>query len=136
MPSRRVSPGDLPLALALLTAGVVAIAFASRYGRAPFDFLPGMEGCLVAGIVGFGLALLAGASFRQALLMMIPILAAQALGVRVHHASPLAAFGVEALLFGAVGAVLAWRARPAVTQQPSEERVEARFLAPRRAVTR
>lgn len=65
-----------------------------------------MDGCLTAGCIGFCLALLAGAPFRQALLLLLPIVGVQVVGTQVHHASLLGALGVEALVVGLIGAAI------------------------------
>ena len=116
---------DLPLALVLLAAGVSAIAFAASRSPAAFHFLPSMDGCVTAGCVGFCLALIAGTPFRQALFLLLPIASAQAVGARVHDASFFAVFGIEALVVGLIGTVLALRAHPpapAPTPRPARVR--------------
>ncbi len=109
MASPRVS-GDLPLALVLLTAGAASALVASRQSAVAFHFLPSMDGCLTAGCVGFLLALLSGASYRRALFMLLPIVSAQVLGARVHGASLFSVLGIEAMVVGGVGVVLAMHA--------------------------
>lgn len=128
MASPRASQ-DLPLALVLLTAGVAAIAFAASRSPAAFHFLPSMDGCLTAGCVGFCLALIAGAPFRQALFLLLPIVSAQAVGARVHDASFFAVFGIEALVVGLVGTALALRAHP-VTPAPAPRPARVRRAHP------
>jgi hypothetical protein len=133
MASPRSSTTDLPLALVLLAAGVTSIAVASARSPVAFHFLPSMDGCLTAGCVGFCLALIAGAPFRQALLLLLPIVGVQTMGARVHDASFLAVFGIEALVVGLVGTVLALRAHPVAptpTPTPTPRPLRARRAHP------
>jgi hypothetical protein len=115
----RPSSGDLPLASGLLATGIVLLAIASRQGPAAFHFIPAMDGCLTMGVAGFCLALAAGVPYQQALTLLVPIAGAQVLGARMHQASVFAVFGIEAAVFGVIGAALALYARPAPAPQPA-----------------
>ena len=103
----RSSPFDLPLALALFTAGGLAMMAASHANPAAFHFIPSMDGCVTVGVAAILLVLAAGLPYRYAVLFLPPILALQYLGARVHGASFLAVLGVEAAVVGAVGALIA-----------------------------
>jgi hypothetical protein len=94
----------------LAIGGALAVGIATRAQPNALALLPGMDGCLTAGVVAFGLALLHGLSYQAALGILAPIAVIQAIGAASTGASVPAVLGVEAVVVGLVGCLLRARA--------------------------
>ena len=109
MPSRaaRTLPDlDTSLGATLLVAGGAALAFGVARTPTALAMVPAMDGCLVAGGVALLLALSAGVRYPRALALLLPLVLIQLVGCRVHHASPVAVLGLEAIVVGGIGVLL------------------------------
>lgn len=93
---------DRSLALALMGGGAVVIAVASRIERAPFFFLPGIDGAMTMVIVATALLLLDGTTIRRTLAIVLSIMALEATALYATHTPLLAPLGIEALGAGAL----------------------------------
>ena len=98
---------DATLAAAMTLVGLVGMTYASLTMRQPFAMLPGMDGALTAGVLGFGFALLHGLRYRDVVRMLVPVVGVQIAGCIVHHESIIAIIGLELVVVGGIGVVLA-----------------------------
>jgi hypothetical protein len=98
---------DIALAGAVTLCGAIGMVYGVVTQRQPFAMLPGMDGALTAGLLGFGFALLHGLRYRDVLRMLIPVLGIQVGGCLVHGESVVAIIGLELTVVGMVGLALA-----------------------------
>ncbi len=121
---------DSLIVVGLLAAGAVMLALAVRRDPHALQMLPGLDGCLTAGIVGLLLALLEGLPFRRSLAILAPVVALQVIACRAASTSPLPVLGIELLAYGALGALITGRSRQqaqaASREAPSERALPAR----------
>ncbi|WP_437959180.1 hypothetical protein WME76_05705 [Sorangium sp. So ce119] len=98
------SSGNLPIALVLLVGGALLWLRAAQRTPSALALLPGVDGCLTAGIVGVLLALLHGIPYRTALLTVaFPIALVQLLASELAGFSFLPVLGIELTAFGLFG---------------------------------
>lgn len=117
----------------LIVVGAVALIIAPMRDKSAFVMSPGLEGCLTAGVVGLALAILGGVGYRTTVALALPIFLAQYLGCRGSGEPVLATLGLEALLLGLLGIVMAPREAPAPTRLQAVPRGAAKFSRRRRA---
>jgi hypothetical protein len=99
-------------------AGAFALVIATLRDKGAFVMSPGLEGCLTAGVVGLALAILGGVGYRTTVALALPIFLAQYLGCRGSGEPVLATLGLEALMLGLLGIVMAPREARAVKAAP------------------
>jgi hypothetical protein len=104
--SFRVS--DTTLAVLTTVLGLAAVAHSVVTQREPFAMLPGMDGALTAGLLGFAFAMLHGLRYGDVLRALVPVLGIQIGGCLVHGESVVAIVGLEFLVVGLVGMVLVY----------------------------
>lgn len=111
---------DLIWALVVAGAGAAAMFFALRAHWKPGDLDPGIEGCMTAGIVGFGMAMLHPLPYRWALGLCAPVLAAECLVMRYAGgtATAVGLVGIQLVIMGLAGLATALRE----PTQPESER--------------
>jgi len=97
---------DTTLALLVGFSGAASMAIGVSMHRHPFSALPGYDGAITMGLLGFAFALLHGVPYRKLLLALGPIVAIQIVGGQRYQASVLALVGLELALFGVVGLVM------------------------------
>ncbi|WP_233561467.1 hypothetical protein [Sorangium cellulosum] len=98
------SSGNLPIALVLLVGGALLWLRAAQRTPGALALLPGVDGCMTAGIVGVLLALLHGIPYRTALLSAaLPIALVQLLASELAGFSFLPVLGIELTAFGLFG---------------------------------
>jgi len=98
---------DTTLAMTVTAIGLAGVAFGVVTERQPFAMLPGMDGALTMGILGFAFALLHGIRYRDVLRALIPVLGIQIGGCLVHGESVPAIVGLELTVVGVVGLAMA-----------------------------
>jgi hypothetical protein len=107
MPSpRRLSNGTLGTLIA--AAGIVMMTIGVSSSAHPFAALPGMDGAMAAGTIGFVLALLHGLSFRRSVEIIAPVVLVQVLVSFRHDCTVLALIGLELGIFGLLGIASSW----------------------------
>jgi hypothetical protein len=135
MQQREKSAANLWLAAALIASGTALwIGAVSRNPNA-MSMLPGVDGCLVTGIVAMLLALLEGLPYRTALIQVgVPVVAVQIAITRVIGVNFFPMLGVEMLVFGVLGVAFSKLPEPAPRRAPPERHdgdVDARRTAHR-----
>lgn len=112
---------DTALAVILAGLGLAGVAYAASTQAQPFAMLPGMDGALTMGVLGFGFALLHGMRYRDVLRMLIPVLGVQVGGCLVHGESIVAIVGLELAFVGVVGIAMA-AVLSSVSPRPADRR--------------
>jgi hypothetical protein len=102
----KISDGSLGTLLA--TIGIIMMCAAVLTDKQPFAALPGMDGAMTAGTLGFILALLHGLSFRRSLQLMTPIVFVQAVGSTLYQCNIVALIGLELGIYGLIGIAVTW----------------------------
>ena len=104
MNTRRLSEiSDATLSLIVAVVGMVGIAIGFSTVAHPFNISPSLDGALMAGQLGFVLAMLHGLKFRRVLWMMAPVIGVLAVAALRQHESAFALVGVTLTLYGVVG---------------------------------
>ncbi len=111
--SAKTSSKDLVVALSASALGAAALALAMHAGWSPGDMLPGIEGCLTAGVVGTVLALLHPMEYWRAVAWSAPIMVVEYASCAFAGGPALGVVGLHLVLAGLLGIVLALRAQPA-----------------------
>jgi len=109
---------DRHIALLLACVGGISLVVASLASAHPFNMSPSMQGVLTCGVLGFVLAILHPLPYRQALRVMLPIVAVQLAAFAAHGINIAAAMGIEALVYGVVGLIVT---RPLEASEDVEE---------------
>lgn len=105
--SKSLLRSDAFLAGVVTLCGILGVAYGVLTQPQPFAMLPGMDGALTAGVLGFGLALLHGMRYRDVLRMLIPVVGIQIGGCLVHGESVVAITGLELAVVGVTGVLMA-----------------------------
>jgi hypothetical protein len=100
---------DRALGGALAVVGALLVLTALRRDPGALLFQAGMDGAVVAIVVGTILAMVHGLRYRTALALMAPILAAQTLVLRAVGYPVVPGAGLELALVGALGLVFGAR---------------------------
>jgi hypothetical protein len=129
------APKDAWLAAALSAAGIVAILLAVRGRWALLGMNPGIEGCLVCGVAGFGFSLLHGIAYARAVALSAPVVGLQAAVCAAAGGPVLAVVGIELAVMGLAGIALALRAVPVTSTPPEEGRSRSDGSISRRLAT-
>lgn len=116
-------------AFGLLVVGFLMAAYGFRMYQEPLAMLPGLDGTMIVGPLTFGLAMLHGLSYRNALNVLMPIVAVQAGVCLLHRAAWPAILGVEAIVIGLVGVILYVLSQPAAEAAEATEPARARVTA-------
>jgi hypothetical protein len=103
-------------------AGALSLVIAPLRDKSAFVMSPGLEGCLTAGVVGLALAILGGVGYRATAALALPIFLAQYLGCRGSGEPALATLGIEALMLGLLGIVMAPREAKAIPSEAAQNR--------------
>ena len=98
---------DTALASVVAAIGLAGVTYGTLTMRQPFAMLPGMDGAVTMGVLGFAFALLHGLRYRDVLRMLIPVLGVQIGGCLVHGESVVAIVGLELTFVGVVGIAMA-----------------------------
>ncbi|MEM9694599.1 MAG: hypothetical protein AAGA56_18765 [Myxococcota bacterium] len=106
MTERRVPVRDLVTAAAVTGMGALSVTVGFGMSPEPWAMSAAVEGAMVAGVLGFGLALVHGFSYRATLSLLGPILFLQGFTCWMHKANLFALLGVEIALAGLCGLVL------------------------------
>ena len=91
----------------MTAVGLAGVTYGVTSVHQPFAMLPGMDGALTMGVLGFVFALLHGLRYRSVLQMLIPVLGIQIGGCLAHGESVVAVVGLELTFVGAVGVAMA-----------------------------
>jgi hypothetical protein len=102
--ARERIPANLFIALALLVSGSALWMGAALRSPAAFTVLPGVDGCLVTGVVGLLLAVLHGVPYRTAMLYLgTPIVVVQLAVTSAMGITFFPMLGIELVAFGLLG---------------------------------
>lgn len=110
----KVSSNDLYLGLGATLLGGLLLYLAMRAHWNPGDMLPGVEGCLTAGLVGTVLLLLHPMPYARAVLISAPILSIEYWACAVTGGPAVGIVGLQLLIVGFAGLVLGSRGSAAV----------------------
>jgi hypothetical protein len=117
---------DLGTAVAISLAGIALVLLGMRAHWNPQDLNPGVEGCLTATVVGFGMALLHPVPYARALAICALPTAAQYFicAYAAVAATGLGITGIQLVLMGFVGIAFALR-EPREAAAPSRASIIA-----------
>ncbi|WP_437877704.1 hypothetical protein [Sorangium sp. So ce513] len=114
------SSGNLPIALVLLVGGALLWLRAAQRTPSALAMLPGVDGCLTAGVVGVLLALLHGIPYRTALVSVaVPVVLIQLAVSKIAGFSFLPVLGIELTAFGLFGLPLSRLPRRRAASAPA-----------------
>jgi hypothetical protein len=100
---------DLVLALVLTVSGGAALLAAVHARWNPGDMLPGIEGCVTAGVVGTLLALLQRIEYRTVVAMSAPVVVIEYLACVASGGPAAAVAGMHLAAMGLLGLGLSFR---------------------------
>lgn len=118
---------DRTLGAAATIVGVGLVTTALRHDPSALQFQAGMDGAVVAVVVGTILARLHGLRFRTALTLMAPIVAVQMLVMRAVGYPVAPGAGLELTIIGMLGVAFGGRGEaraPEPAKRPAERRAE------------
>jgi hypothetical protein len=117
---------DLYLALGVTLVGGLLLFLAMRAHFSPQDVNPGIEGTLVAGVLGTILVLLQPLAYRRALFFTAPVVALQYWACAYAGGPAAGIVGLHLLIIGFIGLGLALREpSPAPARKPAAARATA-----------
>ena len=102
----KMTSRDMILALTLTLVGVAAVVFAIAHRWNPQELMPGIEGCLTAGVVGFIMALLHPVSYGNAVVIVAPIVAVEYVATAAAGGPAVGVVGIQLAFMGLLGLVL------------------------------
>lgn len=117
------SPLEIWLSFALLAAGSALWLTSVLRNPAALQMLPGIDGCLAAGLVGALLALLHGVPYRVTIFgLMVPIALIQVAACAAVHVSFVPMLGVEMAVLGLFGVVMNRATAPSRAEEGEREK--------------
>jgi hypothetical protein len=100
------------LGLVLALSGGAVLTAALVRDRNAMQMLPGMDGCLTAGVLALLLPLVHGLRYRTALALALPVVVLQLAACRTAGAAFLPILGPELLAYGLLGVIpIPWHRR-------------------------
>ena len=117
--SRHVRIHDHAIATFLLGIGFAALMMAQLRNANPWGMSPGMDGVMCMGILGFAVMMLHRIEYRATLTHLLPVFGIQLGCALLNGTSGFTLVGVQAVLFGVVGLLVA---KPAPRRPPSRRR--------------
>lgn len=105
----KASSKDLYLGLGATLLGGLLLYLAMQARWSPGDMLPGVEGCLTAGLVGTVLLLLHPMPYARAVLISAPVLSIEYWACAVSGGPAVGLVGLQLMIVGFVGLILGTR---------------------------